>query len=88
MELFHEALRRNKMPQQKQQQTKSARILRLPDVELKTGRPCSSIYWMMANNTFPRNIQLGKRSVGWLESEIDQWIEDRIKESRSQGVKK
>ncbi|CZG54754.1 Predicted transcriptional regulator [Legionella pneumophila] len=73
---------------QKQQQTKSARILRLRDVELKTGRPCSSIYWMMANNTFPRNIQLGKRSVGWLESEIDQWIEDKIKESRAQGGNK
>ncbi len=76
------------MTQQKQQQTKSARILRLPDVELKTGRPCSSIYWMMANNTFPSPIKLGQRSVGWLESEVDQWIDERIKESRVQGGNK
>ncbi|MBI2786151.1 MAG: AlpA family transcriptional regulator [Legionella longbeachae] len=76
------------MDQQKKQQTKSPRVLRLPDVQLKTGKPCSSIYWMMANNTFPTSIKLGKRSVGWLESEIDQWIEERIKESRIQGGNK
>jgi prophage regulatory protein len=66
-----------------QQQLKSQRILRLPDVESKTGLACSSIYLMIANNLFPSPIKLGKRSVGWLENEIDQWIEERIKESRS-----
>ena len=75
------------MHQQKQQQVKSPRVLRLPDVELKTGMAYSSIYLMMANNTFPSPIKLSKRSVGWLENEIDAWIEERVKESRNQGGK-
>jgi len=71
-----------------QRQIKSSRILRLPDVESKTGISCSSIYLMMANNTFPSPIKLSKRSVGWLETEIDQWIENKIRESRHNGGNK
>ena len=26
---------------------------------------------------FPRSIRIGARAVGWLESDIDQWIETR-----------
>lgn len=78
------------MDQQKQQlllHSKSPRILRLPDVESKTGLACSSIYLMVSNNTFPAPIKLSKRSVGWLENEIDQWIEDRINQTRNTGGK-
>jgi prophage regulatory protein len=51
------------------------RILRLRDVKAKTGQATSTIYAAMASGTFPRPIPLGERTVGWLESEIDSWIE-------------
>ena len=50
------------------------RILRLPEV---TGFGRSTIYALMANGEFPRSIRIGARAVGWLESDIDQWIETR-----------
>lgn len=58
------------------------KILRLPAVKDKTGKPRSSIYRMIAKNKFPKQIKLGQRSVGWIESEIDAWIEKHIRDSR------
>ena len=53
-------------------------ILRLPAVEAKTGLPASSIYELMQNHSFPEPVGLSKRRVGWVEQEINQWIEARI----------
>ena len=36
----------------------------------------------MNEGKFPNKISLGIRSVGWVESEINKWIQDRIDESR------
>ena len=33
--------------------------------------------------TFPKPIPIGPRLVGWVESEIDAWIDNQIKASRS-----
>lgn len=62
--------------------TTSERVLRLVDVKLRTGLSRSTIYLAIKNDQFPKPIYLGMRSVGWLESEIDGWISDRIQESR------
>jgi len=37
----------------------------------------------MAAGTFPKNIKLGPRAVGWLETEIDDWLQSRIQASRA-----
>ncbi len=58
------------------------RILRLPEVRSRTGLSRSSLYERMHEKTFPMSISLGGRNVGWLESEIDAWIDARIRESR------
>ena len=60
----------------------SERILRLPVVEDRTGKGKSSIYEGGKQGTFPRPIKLGPRASGWLESEIDEWIAQRIRETR------
>ncbi len=60
------------------------RIIRLTEVEERTGRKRSSIYTAIDEGTFPAPINLGARAVGWIESEIDQWIEDRIHASRGE----
>jgi prophage regulatory protein len=59
------------------------RILRLADVKIRTGLSRSTIYLNISNGTFPKHISLGARCVGWLESEIDAWIQARIHRSRS-----
>ena len=61
-------------------------ILRLPEVKARTGLSRSTIYLRVAEGKFPPPINLGERSVGWLESEIDAWIAKRIELSRRQPV--
>ena len=59
------------------------RIVRLPCVEMKTGLKHSAIYQKMAEGTFPRPVPLGPKAVGWVEAEIDAWIDRRIAERDS-----
>jgi prophage regulatory protein len=56
----------------------SKRIIRLREVKARVGKGHSSIYEDMNNGAFPKSVPLGKRAVGWIEEEIDQWIESRI----------
>jgi prophage regulatory protein len=60
-----------------QEEPRLRRILRLPEVERLTGR-CSAIYDGVAAGTFPAPVPLGDRAVGWLEDEIEAWVQSRI----------
>ena len=62
-------------------------ILRLPEVKARTGLSRSTIYLRIAEGKFPPPINLGERSVGWVESEIDAWISKRIEVSRAQPIR-
>ena len=53
-------------------------ILRLKNVKNRTGISRSSIYLKVSEGTFPRQVSLGARSVGWLESDINDWIAGRV----------
>lgn len=57
-------------------------ILRLKDVQQKTGLARSTIYNLIAQNMFPQQISLGGRAVGWVEYEIEKWILRKIKYSK------
>ncbi len=50
------------------------RVLRLPQVREKTGLSRSGIYERIKNGGFPAPINLGGRTVGWLDAEVDAWI--------------
>lgn len=52
------------------------RILRLPEVSARTGISKTQIYARMSAGTFPKQIAIGPRSIGWAESAINQFIED------------
>ncbi|GAB7195456.1 AlpA family transcriptional regulator [Dickeya oryzae] len=52
----------------------SHQLLRLRQVEEKTGLKRSQIYLYMKDGSFPASIKIGPASVAWLESEIDEWI--------------
>ncbi len=53
------------------------KILRLPDVKALTGLSRSSIYLYIQSGFFPSPMKIGVRSVGWLESDIQEWISTR-----------
>lgn len=55
------------------------KVLRLPQVISLTGLSRSTIYLRISNNEFPKPISLGGRSVGWLESDVAEWIDSKIK---------
>lgn len=59
------------------------RFLRLPEVLARTGLSRSTIYVRLEQGRFPRPVSLGGRAVGWIESEVDEWIRERIAASRS-----
>jgi len=62
--------------------TSSERLLRLPDVEARTGLKKSAIYTGMKAGTFPRCLKLGPRTSAWSSSEVDAWIAARIRVAR------
>jgi len=60
-------------------------ILRLPNVKARTGLSRSTIYLRIAEGSFPKPVSLGGRAVGWIESEIDDWLKAQIQKSRKAG---
>ena len=58
-------------------------ILRRKQVEARTGLSRSTIYQRIAEGSFPKPISLGARAVGWLESEIEAWLESCVSASRN-----
>ena len=53
-------------------------IIRLPQAIQKTGLSRSTIYSLISRGEFPQKIQLATRSIGFLESEINDWIENKL----------
>lgn len=56
------------------EEARTERILRLSMVITKTGLSKTTLYERIKQGLFPAPISLGGRSVGWLESEINEWI--------------
>jgi prophage regulatory protein len=61
-------------------------ILRLPAVKTRTGLSRSTIYLRIAEGRFPKPVSLGGRAVGWLEAEVQDWLQRRIDASRKGTV--
>ncbi len=57
-------------------------ILRLPTVKQRTGLSRSTIYLRISEGKFPTPVSLGGRAVGWIESEVNTWLNQQIKASR------
>ena len=51
-------------------------------VKKRIGLSRSMIYLRISEGSFPAPISLGGRAVGWIEAEIQAWVEDRIQASR------
>jgi prophage regulatory protein len=59
------------------------RILKLSEVEARVGLKKTTIYKSVQAGTFPAPIALGGKARGWVDSEIDQWIEERIADTQN-----
>ena len=55
-------------------------ILRIKQVLLKSGLSRTVMYDLIQQGSFPKQIKLAERSCGWLESEINEWINKRASE--------
>lgn len=58
-------------------------ILRRKQVQARTGLSRSTIYAFIKAGLFPKPLTLGPRAVGWIESEVNDWINNRLKSSRN-----
>lgn len=65
---------------------KNETLLRKPIVLQRTGLTHSTLYYFINEGTFPKPLKLGKRTVAWKESEIDEWINKLEYSMASEGV--
>jgi prophage regulatory protein len=63
-------------------------VLRLETIQRILALSRSAIYARMAAGDFPPPLHLGPRAIGWLQSDIDAWLESRIRGDLKQGVTK
>jgi prophage regulatory protein len=56
------------------------KVLRLHQVMNTTGLARSTVYKYINEGTFPKPLSLGERCVGWLESEVHDWLLARLDE--------
>lgn len=54
------------------------RILRIQQVLDMTGLSRSTLYLYVQNRSFPPQVQLGEKIVGWVEDEVKNWIREKI----------
>ncbi|EIX9167125.1 TPA: AlpA family transcriptional regulator [Klebsiella quasipneumoniae subsp. quasipneumoniae] len=64
----------------------SQSFIRLSEVLRRTGYSKAWIYRLLKENRFPRPVKIGSRSIAFVENEIDEWINQRIAESRGEVV--
>ena len=58
----------------------SRRFIRLPEVLKRVGLSRARMYGLINAGRFPKQIRIGLRSVAFLESEIEAWMDSVIAE--------
>ncbi|MBF4410516.1 AlpA family transcriptional regulator [Vibrio anguillarum] len=59
------------------------RFLKLKEVMKKTALSRSAIYRKMNDGEFPQSVSLGERAMAWVESEVDDWMENILMERKA-----
>lgn len=62
----------------------SNNLLRMSEIMRRTGYGKAWIYRLISQGKFPRPIKIGTRAIAFVESEVDDWINQRIEESRKE----
>jgi len=74
-----EPLKREKEAQVNQSTT---RIISLREVLSRTSMSRSAVYALQKQGEFPKSVSITERRVGFVESEIDDWLKAKIESSR------
>ena len=56
----------------------SIQFIRLPQVKEITGLSKQSIYRLMGQGDFPKQVPLGARSVVWVKSQVEDWCAQKV----------
>lgn len=56
------------------------RFIKLKEVMNITGLARATVYKYIANDHFPKSVSIGERAVAWIESEVHEWMLDRVAE--------
>ncbi|EWH09033.1 phage transcriptional regulator AlpA [Catenovulum agarivorans DS-2] len=56
------------------------RLMKLTEVLHTTGLGRSTLYVLISENKFPKQVQLTQRSVAWPQDEVQNWVLERIEE--------
>ncbi|MBD8129153.1 helix-turn-helix transcriptional regulator [Pantoea agglomerans] len=59
-------------------------FIRMPETIRRTGYGKAWIYKLISQGRFPQPVKIGTRSIAFVESEVDEWINQRIAESRKE----
>ena len=62
------------------------KVLRLPDVCKVTGLRRAMIYRLQSQQRFPHSISITDHAVGWIEREVQAWLEQRLAARREPGM--
>jgi len=62
------------------------RFMRRPEVLHLTGLSRSGLYARIADCTFPAPIRLSQYRVAWISTQVYEWMEERIQESRGEDA--
>ena len=55
-------------------------ILRLPQVQMRLGLSRSTIYLLIKSGELVQLLKIGARAIGWPETDIEEYINKKIKQ--------
>lgn len=61
------------------EELKMTKLIKLKTVLERTGLGRSTLYNYINQGMFPQPVSLGERSVAWVESEVEDWIQNQIR---------
>lgn len=62
----------------------SKTLIKMPETIRRTTLGKAWIYKLISQGRFPKPVKIGSRAVAFIESEVDEWINQRIAESRGE----
>ncbi|HEF4887331.1 TPA: AlpA family transcriptional regulator [Klebsiella oxytoca] len=61
-------------------------LIRLPEVIKRTGVSRTTIYRLINKKSFPSPIKISEKTIAFVESEVNDWIEKLIHSSRNKAA--
>jgi prophage regulatory protein len=58
----------------------NCRIIRKPELLAKIGLSDATIWRLEKRNRFPQRVKLGGNSVGWFDTEVQEWLDEKASE--------